>query len=96
MLSDVGELDVGFLGQASEHVEGGDVVDVVAFHDDAFGLADAVACGQGCLHLLVVLAGEDGGRGVGGEHGADGFRFGGPGVGSETEEVERPAVRSAV
>ena len=35
-LCDVDELGVGVLGQLSEHGQGADVVDFVAFHEDAF------------------------------------------------------------
>jgi hypothetical protein len=40
----VSKFCLAFLRYGPQHVEGADVVDAIAFHDDAFGLADAVSC----------------------------------------------------
>ena len=41
--SDVGKFCLAFSRYGPQHVEGADVVDAVAFHDDAFRLTDAVS-----------------------------------------------------
>jgi len=43
-LSNVRKFSLAFLRYGAQHVEGADFVDAVAFHDDAFGLTDAVSC----------------------------------------------------
>lgn len=43
-LGNVGEFCLAFLGYEPHHVEGANIVDAVALHDDAFGLTNTVSC----------------------------------------------------
>src|ERR1700761_6987482 len=78
VLGDLAELDVQPLRRAAEQVEGVVGGDPEPLHQDALGLADDVAGGQGRVQLTAELLqrpalpdGPEGDRGVGGQDQAD-------------------------
>jgi hypothetical protein len=42
-LGNVGEFYLAFLGYGPQHIEGANIIDPVALHDDAFGLTNTVS-----------------------------------------------------
>jgi hypothetical protein len=73
LAGDLMKLYVPALRDAIEGVEGGIFADVVALHEDAFGLADDVAVEQGGPEMVCSLGLSKGQRGQRGEQLGDPF-----------------------
>ena len=76
LLSDDPYRCVGGLRLLHHHFEGTHGINRKPIHQNAFGLAHQVAAGQGRLKFLPPVHRHHQPRGVGGEHGPDGFAFG--------------------
>ena len=73
LAGDLVKLDALVLRDASECAEGGIWVDLVALHDDAFGLADNIAVDQGSPEIIRSLGFSERQRGQRGEQFNDPF-----------------------